>query len=225
MNKSIKENIKSVYNKYATDFDQKIASLGIYNESYDFFLNKINDGEAILDLACGPGNVSHYLKIHKPDLKITGVDISEEMIELAKKRIPDGTFIVKDICEVEFGTKFDHIICAFGIPYLDLKETAKLFKIINKSLHDNGFFYVSYIEGLKKGFSKQSFTDEDELFIFSHPETDILKIVDQQALSVIKRFSIDYHEKDGTITNETMYIGNLLHNKVNSADVKKREAN
>ena len=62
MNKSIKKNIQSVYKKYAKDFDVKIASLEIYNASYDFLLNKIQDGAAVLDLACGPGNVSHYLK-------------------------------------------------------------------------------------------------------------------------------------------------------------------
>jgi len=97
MKKSIKENILSVYKKYATDFDEKIASLEIYNSSYDFLLKKIQDGAGVLDLACGPGNVSHYLKRYRPSLRITGVDISEEMIDIAKKRIQDGMFIVKDI--------------------------------------------------------------------------------------------------------------------------------
>jgi len=72
MNSSIKENIKSVYEKYAKEFDEKIACLEIYNESYDFLLKKIQDGAAVLDLACGPGNVSHYLKQCKSDLRITG---------------------------------------------------------------------------------------------------------------------------------------------------------
>jgi predicted TPR repeat methyltransferase len=215
MSQSIKEKIKRVYKKYATGFDEKIASLEIYNESYDFLLKKIQDGAAILDLACGPGNVSHYLKRHKPGLKITGVDISEEMIDIAQTRIQDGKFIARDICEVEFSAKFDCVICAFGIPYLDLNETAKVFKIISKSLYDNGHFYISYIEGSKQDFAKQSFTDNEELFIFRHPEIDILEILDQQALSVIKRFDIDYHEKDGTIIKEIIYIGNLLHNKAN----------
>ena len=62
MYNSIKKNIKSVYEKYAREFDEKIACLEIYNESYDYLLSKIQDNSTILDLACGPGNVSYYLK-------------------------------------------------------------------------------------------------------------------------------------------------------------------
>ncbi len=96
MKNSVKDNIKSVYKKYAREFDEKIASLEIYNESYDYLSNKIQDNSTILDLACGPGNVSYYLKKNMPGLAITGVDISEEMIDMAKRRIQDGKFIVKD---------------------------------------------------------------------------------------------------------------------------------
>jgi len=112
MNNSIKENIKSVYKKYAGEFDEKIGSLEIYNESYNYLLGNIQDKSVVLDLACGPGNVSYFLKKRMPDLGITGVDISEEMIDIARRRIQDGEFIVKDICDVKFKTKFDCVICA-----------------------------------------------------------------------------------------------------------------
>ncbi len=224
MNNSIKENIKSVYEKYAKEFDEKIACLEIYNESYDYLLNKIQDNSAILDLACGPGNVSYYLKKHMPGLAITGVDISEKMIDIAKGRIQDGRFIVKDICEVKFKTKFDCVICAFAIPYLNLQETAHVVRIISQSLNSNGHFYLSFMEGTKEGLEKQSFTDNDELFIYFHPKEAVLEILDQRFLSVIKKFEIDYHEQGGTITNEIIYIGTLSHNNANSADAKSHAA-
>lgn len=220
MNNSIKENIKSVYRKYANEFDKKIGSLEIYNESYNYLLRKIQDKSAILDLACGPGNVSYYLKKRMPDLGITGVDISEEMIDIARRRIQDGEFIVKDICDVTFKTKFDCVICAFAIPYLNSQETANLISIISQSLNSDGLFYLSFMEGTRQGFEKQSFTDNDELFIYYHPKEGILERLDQQFLSVINKFEIDYHEQDGTITNEIIYIGTPSYNNANSADAK-----
>ncbi len=107
MNPSIKESIKNVYQNYAEEFDKKIAGLTIYNASYDYLLRHIEDDASILDLACGPGNVSQYFISRKPDLSITGVDISDEMIDIARSRIVNGKFIVKDICKVEFATQFD----------------------------------------------------------------------------------------------------------------------
>ena len=213
MNNSIKENIKSVYEKYAHEFDEKIASLEIYNETYDYLLKKIQDKSDILDLACGPGNVSNYLKKRMPELKITGVDISEGMIDIAKKRIRDGKFIVQDICDVQFETKFDCVICAFAIPYLNLQETTQVIGIIRQNLRTNGHYYLSFIEGSKEGFERQSFTGKDKLFIYYHSKESVLKILNRQLLSVIKKFKIDYHEQDGTITNEVVYVGKRLYNQ------------
>lgn len=222
MTNPIKENVKAVYKKYAEAFDKKIASLDLYHDSYDFLLEKIQDDASILDLACGPGNVSQYLRRHRPRLEITGVDISEEMIDIARTKIPDGKFIVNDICEVQFNTKFDCVICAFGIPYLDLKETAQVIGKIRQTLNGNGCFYVSFMEGGKDGYERQSFTGRDELFIYYHPQEAILEILDRQHLSVEKSFEVDYHEEDGTITKEIIIIGGLSHNKAGATDASKR---
>jgi ubiquinone/menaquinone biosynthesis C-methylase UbiE len=207
MNNMNKANIRYFYKTYAKAYDEKIASLEIYQESYDFLLNKIQDGASILDLACGPGNVSHYFAQHRSGLKITGVDIAEEMIEIARRRIQQGVFVVKDICEVHFETTFDCVVCAFGIPYLDLSETAHVAQCISTCLKPNGYFYLSFMEGQKSGFEKTSLANQDELFIYYHTEKDILNTLRRQSLSVIKKFDVDYHEQDGTITNEIIFIG------------------
>ncbi len=75
------------------------------------------------------------------------------------------------------------------------------------------------MEGTKESFEKQSFTDNDKLFIYHHPEEAVLEILDQQFLSVIKKFEIDYHEQDGTITNEIIYIGTLSRSRAGNQDI------
>ena len=40
----------------------------------------------IVDLGCGPGNITKIIKDNWPDRKLTGIDISEEMISEAKKK-------------------------------------------------------------------------------------------------------------------------------------------
>jgi ubiquinone/menaquinone biosynthesis C-methylase UbiE len=204
---SVKKNIKQVYNKYAREFDQKIASLTLYDASYDFLLNLIPDDGSILDLGCGPGNVSAYLKIKKPHLSITGIDISEEMVAIAREKLSDGQFMVKDICETRFGVQFDCAICAFAIPYLNLDEAGRVVANIRRSLRDNGIFYISFMDGQRQGYEKTSFTENDELFIYFHPRKAVMHILAEQDLSVTKTFEIDYPEMDGSITAEIIYIG------------------
>lgn len=208
MNSSIKENIKNVYKKYANSFDEKIAPLDIYNEAYDFLIERLQNDSSILDLGCGPGNVSAYLKRYKPELSITGVDISEEMIDIAKTGIQDGTFIVGDIFDVTPNTQFHCVVCAFAIPYLSLLEVERLAKIISQRLTLHGMFFISFMDGNTEGFEKTSFTGNDELFVYYHPRQLIYEILHKQSLSVAKTFEVDYPEEDGSITKDIVYIGN-----------------
>lgn len=50
----------------------------------------------ILDIGCGPGNSTAALKKRWPDAEIIGIDLSEAMIEKAKKDYPDIRFEVSD---------------------------------------------------------------------------------------------------------------------------------
>lgn len=50
----------------------------------------------IIDIGCGPGNSTILLKYRWPDADITGIDLSQAMIEQAKKDYPDIRFITGD---------------------------------------------------------------------------------------------------------------------------------
>ena len=48
---------------------------------------KLSKNDLILDLGCGPGNISEKLSERWPDVNILGIDGSQEMIRKAKSRI------------------------------------------------------------------------------------------------------------------------------------------
>jgi trans-aconitate 2-methyltransferase len=50
-----------------------------------------------IDIGCGPGNSTEFLARRYPDATITGMDSSPDMIEAARKRLPDISFTVEDI--------------------------------------------------------------------------------------------------------------------------------
>ncbi|WP_042220436.1 class I SAM-dependent methyltransferase [Oceanobacillus manasiensis] len=67
-----------------------------------FIQQHIVEGNMVLDVGCGDGYGSYLLK--KAGYKVTGVDISNEMINHAKKALPEGEIVFKkaDINELSF---------------------------------------------------------------------------------------------------------------------------
>jgi trans-aconitate 2-methyltransferase len=49
----------------------------------------VEDPESVIDLGCGPGNITEWLKGRWPKARITGVDSSLEMLASARERHPD----------------------------------------------------------------------------------------------------------------------------------------
>ncbi|MHA1671744.1 MAG: methyltransferase domain-containing protein [Promethearchaeota archaeon] len=89
--------------------------------------NKRTEVNTLLDIACGTGRHLNYLK---KDFKCTGIDISDQMLDVARKNFTDIRFIQADMIELDLKDKFDAIICLFSsIGYVKTYENLK--KTIN----------------------------------------------------------------------------------------------
>ncbi len=98
--------------------------------------HKVPSGADLLDVGCGTG---HHLKHLGEDFSCTGLDINDEMLELAKKNIEDTEFIEADMTTMSLGRRFDVITCLFSsIGYV------KTYKNLGKTLRN-------FVDHLKPG--------------------------------------------------------------------------
>lgn len=76
-------------------------------------------GGKALDVGCGAGGrFVRLLQSHR--FAVTGLDVSKEMISLARKNHPEHTFIHQDICTWDTNEKFDFIVAWDSIFHLPL---------------------------------------------------------------------------------------------------------
>ena len=95
MNKT--ENTSALFSKFAEAYQDKYMDLSRYHDTFDLFCENVKKkNAAILDIACGPGNITSYLLKKRPDFKILGIDLAPKMIELAKKNNPMAQFRIMD---------------------------------------------------------------------------------------------------------------------------------
>jgi len=70
-----------------------------------------------LDLCCGHGNVSAGLVA--AGARVTGLDFSSAMLELAREAVPDARFVSGDAMQLSFSeASFDAVTIGFGMPHV-----------------------------------------------------------------------------------------------------------
>jgi ubiquinone/menaquinone biosynthesis C-methylase UbiE len=72
---------------------------------------KKSEGKELLDVACGTG---HHLNYLKDEFSCTGVDISKEVLEIARKNHKGIAFEDADMTTMNLGKRFDVITCLFS---------------------------------------------------------------------------------------------------------------
>lgn len=200
------QNIIEVYNKSAINYEKTIAQLQNYNETYDYLANLLQDNQIILDLACGPGNISLYL-LKSKKLKIIGFDLSIGMLNIAQKQIPNGKFVQNTIVNFEMDEMIDCIVNGFGFPYLNKEQVFSSLQSSYHVLNRNGLIYLSFMEGEKCGFETPSFNTEEKLYIYYHQKESIIKQMEQLGFQILRQWELKYLEQDGTYTQDIVIIG------------------
>lgn len=139
----------NTWNNIAALYQEKFMDLNLYNDTYDVICKSITNPHAkLLDIGCGPGNITKYLLSQRPDFDIFGIDMAPNMVELAKANIPQAHFEVMDIRDIgKLDTAYDGIVCGFCLPYLSTAETGDLIANAYHLLNENGLLYLSFVEG------------------------------------------------------------------------------
>lgn len=134
------KNIKDFFNKAAESWDSNSHKDWSKIHSLLDSLH-IQNGDRILDVACGTGIISQEL-YRRSGRAVTAIDLSEEMIQQAKKKgIPEDEveFSCRDFYDLDLG-EFDLIVIFDAYPhFLDL---ARFKKALLKNLSPDGRFAI-----------------------------------------------------------------------------------
>ena len=102
------------FDKIARTYDRlnRLMTLGLDRRWRKRALRGIQGN--VLDVACGTGDMT--VSLVERGCTVTGVDISEEMLSIARQKAPMVTFMIADAEHLPFpDASFDAVTCAFGV--------------------------------------------------------------------------------------------------------------
>lgn len=148
----------------------------------------IVDGANVLDIACGTGVLFPYYL--ERNAVITAVDLSPEMVKVAKSKFPQVNVICGDAEEIRLGSQFDCVIIYNAFPHFSNPKA--LIENLSRALKSGGRLTIAH------GMSKKEL---DEVHKKSAGNvSNILPECDELAKMLSKYFNVDI-----TISNDKMY--------------------
>ena len=108
------------FDKIARTYDRlnRVMTLGLDRRWRRHAAREVESGkwkvESVLDVACGTGDMA--ISLAERGCTVTGVDLSEEMLAIAKRKVENGKWKVGNAEALPFADgEFDAVTCAFGV--------------------------------------------------------------------------------------------------------------
>jgi ubiquinone/menaquinone biosynthesis C-methylase UbiE len=152
---------------------------------FDEFLSLLPKGSRVLDIGCGPGNVTKYMA--EKGYEAEGIDLSSEMIKIARSKVPDLKFTEMDMRKLTYHPdSFDGLLVSYSlihVPSVDADKTIAGFKRIVKP---GGFIQILVQKGEKDFMTADTFQAGQRVFLNLHTLTSMRELLTENGFEIIK---------------------------------------
>jgi len=154
MQKSIAKSYDKIAQEYTKQhgYDEQLSI-----PSLKKFLTFLPTQAKVLDIGCGGGQDSKFLS--DSGCSVLGIDVSKEMIRLAKKFAPKTNFKIADVMKLSTSIKYDGIWCCRVFHHISIDEQDK---------------FLDKIKSIQKPAKYAIFNTFIQIFI--PPRREILKL-------------------------------------------------
>ncbi len=131
--KTVQEGYNAIADRYLAERRGDSQDVHLLDE----FMGRLPAHAKVLDAGCGAGiPISQKLSEH---FQVTGVDFSEAQIELARKYVPDASFLCQDMTSLSFPENtFDGICSYYAIIHIPREDHRALLANFHRMLKPGG---------------------------------------------------------------------------------------
>jgi SAM-dependent methyltransferase len=172
------------YNQSAQALSDYFKGIGAREKYIDiaFELADNHTAPSVLEIGCGDGRDAAAIVRRTPNY--IGLDISEELIKLARDQIPGAAFEVADVAEFDFPLGVDIVFAFASLLHLNKSELQTVFAGISRALRPGGIFYIS--SKYSPEYTEEVKTDQYGRRLFYFYNAEIMSELAGQAFTTVK---------------------------------------
>lgn len=139
--------VENLYNtlakKYAETFSGELEKKPKDQEILHRFSQEIGGRRPVWDFGCGPGQTTKYLK--NLGIEISGLDLSEKILEQARRICPETHFRKGNLLKLEFeNNSIAGVVAFYAIVHFTEEQVGIAFREVFRVLQPGGIFLFTY---------------------------------------------------------------------------------
>ncbi len=160
-----------VASRYAEHFFDELRQKPLDRALLAAFAERVGPGAPVADAGCGPGQIARDLDAR--GLKVMGIDLSGEMIALARSLTPSVDFRVGNLLALDLPDgSLAGITAFYAIVHFEPAELVVVFREFFRVLRQGGVVLLSFHVGTERVKREELFGEPVDLeFVFFERET------------------------------------------------------
>lgn len=145
---------------FSADTQRQAAAFDVIGERYDdafphksaqiiatqWVIDRLSPGARVLDVGCGTGVPTAGMMVES-GLDVVGIDVSAEMLRIARFNVPSARFVAMDLQEIDSSLgDFDAAVAFFSLIMLRRADIPAAVHRIRSIVRPGGYFAVGMVE-------------------------------------------------------------------------------
>ena len=144
------EQVRAAYEQVAEEYvvrlSHELEHKPLDRALLNYFAEEVRGRGLVCDLGCGPGHVARYL--HEQGVTVQGIDLSPDMIKLARENNPGITFAQGNMLALDVPDKtWAGIVAFYSIVHLSRGQLMQALREMYRVLQPGGLLLLSFHMG------------------------------------------------------------------------------
>lgn len=194
--------LRETYNRIAEDWHKDHQDDDWWKDGTDAFISYLPKGGSVLDVGCGSGTKAKYF-IRKGFI-VTGIDISENLLAIASRESPAGTFKALSMAELDsLPDQYDGTFAQASLLHIPKNEAADVVRQMADRTKAGGYVYLS-MKQVREGSPEEEIAQEND---YGYPYERFFSYYSMEELEqYLKGSGLEVVWKDARPTGKTVWL-------------------
>ncbi|MEE1752855.1 class I SAM-dependent methyltransferase [Streptomyces sp. SP18CS02] len=187
------ESAAEVFDEVGARYEEVFADVPGQLAALDWLTGRLAPGAGVLDVGSGTGRPTAEALV-RAGFDVTGIDVSAEMVRLARERVPDARFEQADVRTYRAPDGgFDAVCAFFPLLMMDQPEVARSLSRIASWVAPGGAFVMATVPGDISGL--EFVWMGHQITVSSLADEDQLRLLEEAGLEVVHHHTALYHPR------------------------------